>query len=86
MVGLGALLVERICIGVASMTGSSALSDGNVVRFLVGVSWICVAHDNGSYDADSMRLMSGRFNPGPTGDDRTISAAKVVTADELAAR
>ena len=68
MVGLGALLVERICIGVASMTGSSALSNGNVVRFLVGVSWIRVAHDNGSYD------------------DRTISAAKVVTADELAAR
>ena len=68
------------------MTGSSALSNRYVVRFLVGVSWISVAHDNGSYEADSMRLMSGRFNPGPTGDDWTMSAAKVVTADELAAR
>ena len=86
MAGLGALLVERFCIGVASMTGSTALLNGYVVRFLVGVSWISVARGNGSYEADSMRLTSGRFNPGPTGDDWTMSAAKVVTADELAAR
>ena len=86
MAGLGAVLVESTCIGVASMTGSSALSTGHVVRFLVGVSWIAVAHDNGSYDPDSMRSILGRFNPGPTGDDWKISAATAVTADELAAR
>ena len=86
MAGLGALLVERLCIGVASTAGSTALSNGYVVRFLVGVSWISVARGNGSYEADSMRLMSGRFKPGPTGDNLTISAAKVVTADELTAR
>lgn len=56
------------------------------MRFLVGVSWISVAHDKGSYDADTIRSMLGRFDPGPTGDDWTFSAAKVMTADELAAR
>ena len=35
---LEALLVDKTCIGVASMTGCSALSNGFVVRFLVGVS------------------------------------------------
>ena len=30
--------------------------------------------------------MLGRFDPGQTGDDWTFSAAKVMTADELAAR
>ena len=78
--------VEIFCIGVASMTGSSALSNRYVVRFFVGVSWIFMAHDNGSYEADSMRLISGLFSPGPTGDDWTMSAAEFVTADELAAR
>lgn len=86
MAGLGDLVAGRFCIGVASMTGPAALSNRYVVRFLVGVSWIFVVHDNGSYEADSMRSMSGRFNPGPTGDDWTMSAAKAVTADELAAR
>ena len=68
------------------MTGSSALSNRYLVRFFVGVSWISVAHVDGPYEADTIRVVSGSFNPGPMGDDWTMSVAKVVTADELAAR
>ena len=45
-----------------------------------------MTHDEGSCDVNGIRSMLSLVHPGLTGDDGASSAAKVVTADELAAR